>query len=150
MSLPLILLVGGGYALSKLFALDNAGKELSISVGDVGVSKIENMALKLWAEVWYDNFTGTALHIQQPTVKIFLNDSTTEIGHAIPSTAITDVPAHGRNEKPATIQMLIPLSNIVFAIPALIAGEKANRKILIQIKCEVNGFTYKSEKVYTI
>lgn len=151
MKLFSILLVGGGaVVLSKLLALKNAGDELAVSVGDIGISKIQNGALNLWAELWYDNFTDTTLHIQQPTAKIFLNDTTTEIGHAIPSVIITDIPPNGRNTTAATIPLSIPLSNIAFAIPALLAGEKANRKILIQIKCQVNGFKYETEKTYTI
>lgn len=151
MKLSTIIFVGGGAVLlNNLLALKKAGDELAVSVGDIGLSRIQNGALNLWAELWYDNFTDTILHIQQPTVKIFLNDTTTEIGHALPSQIITDVPANGRNTEPATIPLAIPLSNIAFAIPALLAGQKANRKILIQIKCRVNGFTYNSEKTYTI
>jgi len=147
---PLLLIGGGATVLHNLLNLKKAGDELSISIGDVGVSKIENLTLQLWAEIWYDNFTATALHIQQPTVKIFLTDTSTEIGHAIPSATITDVPANGRNSEPATIPLAIPLSNIAFAVPALLQGKKANKEILIHIESVVNGFTYTSDKKYTI
>ncbi len=151
MKLPALLLIGGGaLALTKLLSLKKAGDELSIVFGEVAVTRIESGSLRLWAEVWYDNFTGTQLRLRQPSVKIFLTDTTTEIGHALPSDVTTDIPARGRNTEPQTIHMAIPLSNIVFAIPALMAGGKANRKILIQIKTTVNGVPYTNEKEYTI
>lgn len=148
--LTTLLLGGGGVALYKLLSLKHAGDELSISTGQIAISKIENVALKMWAEVWYDNFTDVTLHIEQPSVKIFLNDTSTEIGHALPSTEITDVPPHGRNAKAQTIWMAIPLSNIPFAVAALLAGEKANREIIIQIKAQVNGIPYTTESKFTI
>lgn len=151
MNLFSILLLGGGaVALQKLLSVKKAGDELSISVGSVAVTNIKNAALNGWVEIWYDNFTGTELHIQQPTIKIFLEDNTTEIGHAIPSNIVTDVPPNGRNEKAATINFTIPLSNIVFAIPALMAGQKANRKIILHIETVFNGIPYQTDKTYTI
>ena len=151
MSLRAILLLGGGaVVLHKLLALNKAGNELSIVVGQVAVTRIESGSLRLWAEVWYDNFTNTELRLQQPSVKVFLNDTSTEIGHALPSEETTVIPPNGRNAQAQTLQLAIPLSNIPFAIPALIAGNKAGRKILIQIKTQVNGFPYSYDKEYTI
>jgi hypothetical protein len=146
----LLLIGGGGTLLYKLLSLKKAGDELSISVGAIAITNIKNSALNGWAEIWYDNFTATELHIQQPTVKVFLEDETTEIGHAIPSGDITTVPANGRNEKPGTINFTIPLSNIVFAIPALMAGKKANRKIILRVETVFNGIPYHTDKTYTI
>lgn len=151
MSLRAILLLGGGaIALHKLLSLNKAGNELSIVFGQTAVTRIESGTLRLWTEIWYDNFTNVELRLRQPSVKVFLNDTTTEIGHALPSEAITIIPPHGRNAIANTIHMAIPLANIAFAIPALLAGEKANRKILIQIKTTVNGIPYSSETEYTI
>lgn len=146
-----ILLIGGGSVLlHKLLQTKKAGDELSISVGAIAITKVQNFALNGWAEIWYDNFTATELHIKQPEIKVFLEDSTTEIGHSVPSADVTTVPANGRNEKAATIHFTIPLSNIAFAIPVLLAGEKANRKIILKVSTVFNGIPYSTEKTYTI
>ena len=146
----ILLLGGGAVLLHKLMALKSAGDELSISVGSIAITKIKNAALNGWTEIWFDNFTETELHILQPTVKVFLTDSSTEIGHSVPSEEITVVPPRGRNTKACTIYFTIPLSNIAFAVPALLAGNKANRDIILHIETVFNGVPYTAEKKYTL
>lgn len=148
--LALFLLGGGAYALYKLQQTKKAGDEISISIGSLAVTKIQKAALNGWAEIYYDNFTSLPLNIHQPTGKVFLQDKTTEIGHVIPEDLSTDVPKYGRNSIPCTIHFTIPLSNILFAAPALLAGNKANVKIIVRVETVFNGIPYSTEKEYTI
>lgn len=154
MSLRSLLLWGAGaFAVSKAidaWKTNKAGEELAITIGNVGKSKMENGSLMLWAEVWFDNFTSKELHLQQPTVKIFLNDKTTEVGHVLPSNDVTDVPANGRNSKPCTLRMAVPLSNLPGVFAVLIAGGIANKQILIEVSTKANGYDYSDTKAYTI
>lgn len=145
-----LLLIAGGATAYYLYNLKKAGDELAVSIGNAGKGKMENGMLMLWAEIWYDNFTGVELHIMQPTVKVFLNDVSNEVGHVIPSNKVTVVPANGRNAEPCKVDFAIPLSNIVFAIPVLASGGVAGIKILVEVKATVNGIDYKTAKVYTL